>query len=351
MQFQREAKSMELLSPARGFASELQSLEYRRDPLTGSWSRINVSRAGRVRQAQRDEVDVAQLVEDTRAGCFFCPQNIERSTPRFPPALYHAGRITRGECCIFPNLYPFAEYHAVGTLTRWHYLELDEFTAEMLVDNLTASLEYIQLVVGKDAEARYPLWIWNHLPPSGASIVHPHVQILVDRAPMPGLAQLLAMSEQYGSDSGSNYWLDLCHAEREGGERYIGENGSLTAIASFAPRGNREVQFIFNSACNLADLEPVQIMDFADAVVRVLRGYRAMGVNSFNLVTYSAPLGERPPHFRLGARIISRPFFQPLYTGDSGFMERFYDSWVIEAMPEDVARRLRQAWASRPTAD
>lgn len=344
MEFRKEIKSMEILSPLVQFESEVQLIEYREDPLTGSQSRINVARAERARQAQGGEVKVKEVIERTRAGCFFCPENIVQGTPKFSPKLFPEGRIKRGECLLFPNLYPFAEYHAVATLSERHFLELDEFTTEMLVDNIIASREYIVLVHQKDEEAKYPVWIWNHLPPSGASIVHPHVQIVVDRAPTPELGRLLGKSEEYFRRHGRNYWRELIEVERETGERYIGENDSLAVIASYAPRGNREVQMIFKGVGNLADLDERQTRDFADAIVKILHCYKGMGVNSFNLITYSAPLKQRPDHYWLSARIISRPLFQPVYTSDAGFMERFYDVWVIETLPEAVAREMRASF-------
>ena len=341
MEFRKEIKSLELLSPAPGFESELRPVEYRYDPLTGSQSRVSVARAGRVRQVQGGTTDVAGLAERTADGCAFCPGNIEEHTPKFPPGLCGGGRIKKGECTLFPNLYPFAEHHAVATLTERHYLELDEFTAGMVADNLAASLEYISAVYRRDKQSKYPLWIWNHLPPSGASIVHPHVQVAVDRSPMPGIAELIAASDAYYKQHKVNYWQDLIEAERESGERYIGENGSLAVIAGFSPRGNREVQLFFKDACGLTELDAGRIADFADAVIRLLRGYKGMGVNSFNLITLSAPVGERLEHFRLSARMISRPVFQPLYTNDSGPLERFLGVSVIEALPEDVAGEMR----------
>jgi len=334
MQFRREVKSQELLSPALRFESEFQPIEYREDPLTGSQSRINVARAGRVKQAQKGELAVKEMVERTRAGCSFCAENILERTPKLPPRL----------CLLFPNLYPFAEYHAVATLTERHYLELDEFTTEMLVDNLTISKKYIALVHQEDAEAKYPLWIWNHLPPSGASIIHPHVQIVVDRAPTPELERLMVKSEEYLKRQGVSYWHELIQAEREIGERYIGENNSLAVMASFAPRGNNEVQVILKRAANLIDLDEGQTRDFAAAITKILHCYRAMGINSFNLITYSARLTERPDYFLMSARIISRPVFRPLYTSDAGFMERFYDVWIIETLPEEVAREMRESF-------
>lgn len=342
IEFRREVKTQELLSPALRFESEDQPIEYREDPLTGSQSRINIARAGREKQVQKGELGVKEIVERTGAGCSFCAEHIQQKTPKLPPNLFLGGRMERGECLLFPNLYPFAEYHAVATLTGKHYLELDEFTTEMLVDNLTASMEYIALVHQKDRDAKYPMWIWNHMPPSGASIIHPHVQIVVDRAPTPELERLMVKSEEYLKRQGVSYWQELIQMERQVGERYIGENDSLAVIASFAPRGNNEVQVTLKRAANLMDLDEGQTMDFAATIEKILHCYRAMGINSFNLVTYSAPLTERPDYFLMSARIVSRPFFRPLYTSDAGFMERFYDVWVIETLPEEVAREMRE---------
>ena len=341
MEFRKETRRVQFLSPAAQFEPEVHHVEYRADPLTGAQSRINVRRAERVRQAQREEVDLGQVIEETRRGCFFCPENIEQMTPRFPPHISSRGRIERGDCLIFPNLFPFAENHAVGTLGREHFPALDEFTPEVIRDNVLAATEYIATVYSRDGRARYPMWLWNHLPPSAASIIHPHVQIVVDGEPPPELARLLRRSEEYFAQNGTNYWDDLVAEERRLGQRYIGDVGPVAVVASFAPRGNREVQLIFRGLCSLGEVAEEQAMDFATAVVKILRSYKAMGVNSFNLITYSAPLGHSAEFFRLSARIISRPFFAPFYTSDCGFMERFYDVWVIETLPEDVAADMR----------
>ena len=344
MEFRKEISTVELLIPPR-FERETQIVEYREDPLTGSHSRINAARAGRRRQAQRSGADLSQVIASTREDCFFCSQNIEQQTPKFPPQICPQGRIEKGECLVFPNLFPFAEYHAVGTLSREHFLDLDEFTPEMILDNLTASKEYITAVHQVDKDARYPMWIWNHLPSSGASIIHPHVQILIDKAPSPQLRKLVEKSEEYFARHGSNYWQDLIEQEKELGHRYIGEQGSVAVIASFAPQGNREVELILKDVGNLADLNEKQAQDFAACLVKILRCYKGMGVNSFNLVTFSAPVGENPDYYWLNARIISRPVFQPFYTSDAGFMERFYDVRVIETLPEDIARQMRPVFA------
>ena len=344
MEFRKEVITAELLSPLRGFQRKTKSIEYRSDPLTGYRSRVSVDRAKRVKQAQGVAVDVAGIASCSAAGCCFCPDNIDGSTTRFVPGFLPGddGRITVGQCTLFPNLHPFAEYHAVATLTGRHYLELDEFTPKMIEDNLATAREYIASVNRYCADAVYPVWLWNHLPPSGASIIHPHTQVSVERTPMPELEVVLGESEGYLREKGVNFWQELIDIERDSGERFISENASVAVIASFAPRGNREVQIISKRVGSLLDFDKRHTRDFADAIVRVLRCYKVMGMNSFNLVTYSAAIDGRSEHFRFSARIMSRPVFQPLYTNDAGSIERFYGISIIEAMPEQVAAEMRK---------
>ena len=125
------------------------------------------------------------------------------------------------------------------------------------------------------------------------------------------------------------------------GERYIGGNDRVSVIASYAPQGNREVQIIFKHASNLVELDEIQIADFADCVIRILRGYEQMGVGSFNLSTFSGPLGATLEYYSLSAKIISRPSPQPFYRNDTGILERFHYEADIEIEPEVVAQTLK----------
>ncbi len=343
MEFKKQIKKVELLAPP-DFKFEVQEIEYREDPLTNSRSIINVKRAGRVKQTQTANLMPETFIKETSNACFFCPGQIEIKTPNLPPHIFAQGKLKRGECILFPNLYPFAEYHAVATLSREHFLALDQFKPEMLVDNLLLCQEWLLKVYEKDKEAKYPLYMWNHLPPSAASIVHPHVQVIVRREPTSMQAELLAKSREYFENNGQSYWKDLLEEEKSLDERYIGENDSLAVIASYAPRGFREIQFIFKEASNLAELDLKQIEDFANAVIKVLRSYKQMGVGSFNLCTFSGPIGERLDYYALNAKLISRPFPQGIYTNDTGPFERLQDEWVIETLPEEIARKVKEGF-------
>ena len=315
-------------------------VEYRFDPLTHDQCRINPERAKRVRQVG-DTVELAEIVARTRETCPFCPERVEERTPRLPRENWREERIKLGESLIFPNSSPFGENHAVGIISQAHFLDLDEFSVEMLWDNLLASKRYILSAHESDKEAVWPIYIWNYMPPSAGSIVHPHSQILVESEPLPMQAELMEKSWAYFDHNSSSYWEELIEQERKIDERFIYQGDSLSLIASFAPRGFNEIQFVFKELSSLAELDERQISDFADCLTMALKGYKRIGIGSFNLISFSGPIGKSLDYYRLNAKLISRPYPGGVYTGDTGPFERLCDAWVIDTLPETVAEKLK----------
>ena len=334
----REAK----LLPPPDFKPEIQAIEYRDDPLTGARTVINIRRVERPRQAERDE-DSGDFIRDTREGCFFCPENREKSTPMMIQELSREGRILVNGSFLFPNRFPFAEFNAVATLSEEHFLDLEQFSHECLVDNLRACKEYVRTVYAGNNDARYPVWIWNYLPPSAGSMIHPHTQILVSREPTPYQKALFHESERYYKENGRPFCDELIDIERDG-ERWIGENDTLALMATFAPRGNREVQFVFKGVGGLMEMDEKQTADFIRALVTILKYYKKDGVNSFNLSTFSANIGSSPDHYRLIVKMMSRPRFKAYYTAFGGPLEMWHNESVVDTLPEEVAREARQSF-------
>ena len=147
-------------------------VEYRIDPLTSEQSRINLQRAKRIKQVESN-VEREGIVSRSKSQCIFYPDQIEEHTEKFSIDICQAGRIKEGETTIVPNLYPFAENHAVGIITTEHFLDLDQFTEELLRDNLVTSRDYILSINTHNHKARFPTYIWNYMPPSAGSIIHP----------------------------------------------------------------------------------------------------------------------------------------------------------------------------------
>jgi len=325
-----------------------EKIEYRFDPLTNAQVRINPARARRLKQAAASADELARLVKASRQTCPFCPERVEKDTPRFPQNIAEEGRIRVGESLIFPNRHPFGEGHAVGIISNEHFLNLDQFRPEMIENSLLAAGQYILSAHSQNSEARYPVYLWNHLPPSAGSIIHPHVQILLEREPTPQQQRLIESSLDYFEKEGRNYWADLVEAEKRAGERFIFGDESISVISSFAPCGFNEFCFIFHGISSLAQLEERQRATFSLHLSRVLKAYHQMGVGSFNLATLSGAVDQKQAQFYwMSAKLISRPYPRGIYTNDSGPMERMQGVWVVDTLPEELARQIRLALDSR----
>lgn len=340
MEFKKVVQEAKFRSPLEGFQEVTQAVEVRTDPLTGRRCRINIERAKRPKQVQEKTAGLEDLIARSKEKCFFCPGMLESSTPKLPRGM--PDRIKAGKAVVFPNLFPFGGYHAVGVFSDDHYLRLDEFTPELLRDCLVACIRYFETISSENPEIRYWYINWNCLPPGAASIVHPHVQVFADSNPTSFLKELMGKSRDYHADESKNYWADLIEAEKAGNERYIGKSGAVHWLASFAPQGNKEVMAVVEEISSPNHLEK-KLGDFCEGLSKVLKGYHDLGVRSMTFSTYSGPTDELMDDFYwLNARLIARPHPDPFYVTDCGFMEKLQLEPVIETMPEGLAEKLKK---------
>ncbi|MBS7288886.1 MAG: hypothetical protein KIH01_09180, partial [Candidatus Freyarchaeota archaeon] len=98
MKLERFSECVRILDPRNGFSESVQLIDVRVDPLTGGISRVNLARELRPKQG------VKEVGAQISPECPFCPQNIEKMTPKFPEDYVRGGRIKRGRATIFPNL-------------------------------------------------------------------------------------------------------------------------------------------------------------------------------------------------------------------------------------------------------
>ncbi len=339
--FEKKRESVRFLSPLADFREVTQDIEYRKDPLTGKWSRVNIQRAERIKQGQGAS-DYSELVRKSRDNCFFCPENIEKSTPRFDSKIVPGGYITRGETRIFPNLFPFARHHAVGTITKKHFLSTGEFEKKQIEDTILAGLDFCRTVQSNDRKASHVTFNWNHLFPSGASIIHPHVQITLDSRPTYMTEKIIEASRRYLKRKGENYWERLVVEEERIGTRFIGRIESIAFLSSYSPFGNNEVLIVFDDRSSFEDLDEKEVSNLSNGIIKVLKGYESIGIESFNLTTYSGSAEAGADGFKLNMRFVSRSPASPYYTSDIGFMEGLHFERIVESLPEDVARNLRK---------
>jgi UDPglucose--hexose-1-phosphate uridylyltransferase len=342
IQFERFEDEFQVLNPLKGFAREVQRVEVRIDPLLGHCSVYNPLLRGKVKMFVGD-VDrelVESLAKESARTCFFCPERIDR-VARFPEDLIPEGVIRVGETALFPNLFSLGRHHAVAALSRAHFLELREFTPELLADAFRALQRLLLAIEAKDPDAVHATVNANYLFPAGASLMHPHFQLLATAVPYTHQAHLLAACRHYLAGHGRPYHTDLIAAERALGSRYIARTEGWDWIAAYAPTGSNEIVGVHEANGDLAQLADHDLQALARGLSATLRLYESLGHLSFNFSLYSRREEGEPDGFHCLIRCITRQNPYPNYRTDDFFLQRGLQSEIMLRLPEDLAAAAR----------
>jgi galactose-1-phosphate uridylyltransferase len=338
IEFRAERKTARLHDPRRGFALAAVESEIRYHPLTGDTARIC-----HFSLAAPPPVDLGAMVEASRGACPFCPGKVEGVTPRFPEDIVPGGRVRHGEAVLFPNLFPYDDLSAIAVPCGEHFLAMDAIAPRVVADGLGVARDFMRIVAPRFAPGTaYGIVTWNYMPPSGGTQVHPHLQVIVTENPGNGPRRELAAAAVYRARRGRAFAADLIDAER-GGSRWIGERGRVAWLVPFAPTGVLgDAMAVFRERTSLLDLDDADISAFAESLARVLAGFAARGLWSFNLCLQPDAFGESSGRHWLAARLVPRLYLNPtLRVVDVAYLpllleERFAMSW-----PEEVAAALR----------
>jgi len=336
----REAR---LLSPLKNFELESQTIEHRRDPLTGRNVIVLRGRLDYVRRfMESDEAAIEELGNSTQAGCPFCPDSVLARAPKFPPEISGEGRIYSGEAVCFPSLFAHADYNAIVVPTPSHKVHLNEFRASVFVDGFMACIEYFHRLHGWRPEIRNNAIVMNFYPPAGSTIAHPHIQALASDLPIRATDELLKASAAHFQNHGVSYWAELVQVEEQIGERYLGKLGRVHWLTPFAPKGLNESQAVVSGAPDLTSLSHEDLGDIAKGIVRILAYYYDAGVRSFNFAIYPGPFGEASEYFDVNLRIVSRYGYKPNFVSDVWGLQYLLDEQEVYEAPEETCSKLRK---------
>ena len=325
-----------MFSAKTNLKEEVLPIEFRTDPLTGDMGIVLEYRWRRLKKP-----DLSQLIaKSLERECPFCPEAIDKITPQFPAEFLPEGRIKVGEAVVFPNARPYMSHSAVTVLSRQHFVDLPQFTEDMLANGFLASQIYLREVQKYDPEAKYCLVNCNYMPYAGSSQIHPHFQVLAGHFPLKYHKELLEASQRYYIKNGINYWLDFIAKERELNERYIGTVGDTVWFTSFVPRSWQfDVLAIFQGKESFTALSQRDIEDFCRGLRKVFGYMSDQNFCSFNLCLYSGILGE--DYFWTQARLIQRGAYPPLGVSDCSSVRLLFDTMVVLRRPELVCQELK----------
>jgi UDPglucose--hexose-1-phosphate uridylyltransferase len=340
IEFRREMMPSRMLKrdSSGKLAETAATVEIRFDPLTGRTCRLVPYSLPRIIRP-----DLAALEKRSRElTCPFCPPLVERITPRFPPDLIPGGTIRVGKAIAFPNLDPYDVYGVVVAISDEHFIPLDKFDPETVLNALTAAHTYIKRVREVDEKAVYSFIAWNSMPPAGGSLVHPHLQCNAGYYPTTYQKQILEASERYYKEKGTNYWSDLAEQERRTGERWVGKTGGVEWLTGFAPRGRlSDVIALFPGKASITELTGNDLGDFTAGLLKVFNYFNGLNLISFNMSTYS---GFDNGQFWTHARITPRGLllYSPIETSDQFYYQILQDENICILPPEVAAAGLRK---------
>ena len=343
IRFEKHVQKSTFHNPMRGNELDTQEITIRRDPLTGGQSAFNPVLEDKVAAffGPSDQALIDRLAQESQARCFLCGDTWKLATPTYPKELVPEGRIRVGEAVLFPNLFPVAQVHAVIRVGDRHYVRLGDFEPAMILEALQASSKFVKALASLEPDVRYLTINGNYLHPAGASIPHPHFQIVGADLPFTYMEGLLHHSRRYLKEQGTCYWSDLVEEEKGLGERYIGQTGTTSWIASFSPQGTNEVLGILPARRDFPEMDEDDLRGLAEGLCFVLKGYDSMGISTFNFAVYSGPLGGEDDSLRCFIRIISRQNVYENYRTDDYFLQKLLRNELILTPPEILATTMR----------
>ena len=276
--FESAASTLSLRNPFNGFDVEEHRVEVRRDPILGDTSVLNRYQQNKTGfSGENDREFIARLVEKSAETCIFCGERLGARTARYPDDLIPGGQLTRGEATLMPNLFALGAYHPLVVLARAHFLELAEFTPALLADGLGAAREFLNRVHQRDPAAVFTAVGANYLPPAGASLIHPHLQMLVTPVAYTHHERLLQACRRHHERHGGSCLDDLAREERRLGQRFVAHLGGWNWMTAFAPQGCNEILAVHESEQDFAALPDEGVQALAAGISQgagLLRGAR-----------------------------------------------------------------------------
>jgi UDPglucose--hexose-1-phosphate uridylyltransferase len=316
-------------------------VELRYDPLTGNTCRLVQYSLDRIIRPDLASLEKRSL----ELPCPFCPPLLEKVISNFPSDLVPEGIIRCGKAFGFPNIQPYDVFGAVFVMSDRHFVRPDEFTVETVKDVLKAALIYLERVIEYDPAVKHHFIAWNYLPPSGGSLVHPHIQVNAGYFPTVFQKQLLEASDTYFETKGANFWSDLLEQEIKTGERYLGKTGNTHWFTSFVPKGRlSDIIAVFPGKASFLELDERDLTDFSRGLLKILGYIDKINLMSFNMSTYSGFSADR---FWAHARITPRGtlLYSPIETSDQFYYQILHDENICIISPEAAAAGLRPAFS------
>lgn len=250
--------------------------------------------------------------------------------------------VGKGDCSTKYSEGPYAWMEGVGFHEVVIYRDHERDPANFKKEELEAMLlgyKKRYLVLSKEKCVEYILIYHNHGREAGASIFHPHSQIIALPVIPPDVSRSIKGSSRYFEEYSRCVHCDMVAWEKKSKKRLVFENSEMIAFCPFASKVPFEVRIFPKKHENSFEaIDERQIKDLADALKDVLgKIKKGLGGPSYNFFIHTAPRRrEEFTHYHWHIEILPRT---SIWAG----VELGTGIEVSSVAPEDAATYLRKS--------
>ena len=338
--------------------------ELRKDPITGRWVIISTDRAKRPTDFSRDPI------KQKGGFCPFCPGNESKTPPEVlgyrsstvggpeAPANSQGWRVR-----VVPNKFPalgiegnldrapegmFDKMNGVGAHeviieTPEHNSTFANMPIKRVEDVIWAFRDRM-IDLKRDRRFKYILIFKNHGEPAGASLEHPHSQLIALPIIPKQASEELEGAKQYFQYKERCIFCDVIRQELDEGSRVVSENQDFVTLAPFAPRFPFETWIMPKEHESAFDNSPSHVYENLARSLQTLvaKSERVLDNPAYNFVIHTSPVQDPVNdyyHWHME--------FMPKLTKVAGF-EWGTGFYINPTPPEEAAKFLREAPVEQP---
>lgn len=328
--------------------------ELRKDPVVGRWVIIATIRGRRPSDFGKETENL-----DT-AHCPFCPGH-ETMTPHEILAYRTTGSAKDSSgwwIRVVPNKFPALQIegtlnrtgegmydkmngigaHEVIIETNEHAKDIADLDDKHVEDILWSYRDRI-LDLKKDDRFEYILIFKNKGASAGASLSHPHSQLIATPIVPKRVKEELSGAKRYYDYKERCVFCDMINEEQNSGKRIVVENESFIAFCPFAARFPFEVWILPKKhELHFSSIQKQAVGDCAKVLRDILRRLdRVLDYPPYNYIIHNTPLKTgNMPYYHWHIEII------PKLTKVAGF-EWGTGFYINPTPPEEAAKFLREA--------
>ncbi len=334
--------------------------ELRKDPVIGRWVIISPQRGLRPHDFEHQEE------VNTSGECPFCEGNEEKTPPEVYalrqgsppdgpgwtvrvvtnkfPALSGEGDEARRKVGMYEMMDGVGAHEVIIESPR-HVKRIETHTPETLLPVLDVyRLRLLEL--GRDDRFRYVIIFKNEGKQAGASLSHPHSQVIATPVTPKRVKEELAGAREYHSSRGRCIFCDIIEEEQKKKQRVVEENEGFIAFCPFAPRFPFETWILpKNHSPDFHSLDEQGLNQLAQIMIVTMgRLSKVLNKPQYNYIIHTAPVRYAREGYwsTLDADWHWHMEIMPRVTDIAGF-EWGTGYYINSTLPEEAAEYMREA--------